>query len=154
MCLYGEKVVFNNCTFELNNQYIWTYGAKEVEFNNCKFNTAGKAILIYNEGAGATQVTVKDCTFNATAGAIAGAIANQNCAAIEIDNYQNSGTGTAHVLITQGTNSYNENYFSGLWRIKNYVAGNAITVNGTEYTSIAIDGKTMTIDDSKNVTVQ
>ena len=28
-----------------------------------------------------------------------------------------------------------------------------ITVNGTEYTSIAIDGKTMTIDANRNVTV-
>lgn len=147
MCLYGEKVVFNNCTFELNGQYVWTYGAKEVEFNGCTFNTTGKAILVYNEGAGASKVTVKGCTFNATAGATAGAIANQNCAAIEIDNYKNM----AHVLITEG-NTYSEN-FSGEWRIKNYVSGSAVTVNGVEYTSIAIDGKTMTIDESKNVTV-
>lgn len=151
MCLYGEKVVFNNCTFELNNQYIWTYGAKEVEFNNCTFNTNGKAILIYNEGAGASKVTVKGCTFNATAAAKASAIANQNCAAIEIDNFQSSGTGAAHTLTTEG-NTYGEN-FSGEWRIKNFVAGNAITVNKVEYTSIAIDGKTMTIDSDKNVTV-
>lgn len=152
MCLYGEKVVFNNCTFELNGQYIWTYGAKEVEFNNCTFNTTGKAILIYNEGAGASKVTVKGCTFNATAGAKAGAIANQNCAAIEIDNHQDSGIGTAHVLITEG-NTYGEN-FSGEWRIKNFVSGNAVTVNGVSYSQIAIDGKLMTIDASKNVTVQ
>ena len=151
MCLYGEKVVFNSCTFELNGQYIWTYGAKEVEFINCTFNTTGKAILIYNEGAGASKVTVKGCTFNATAGAKAGAIANQNCAAIEIDNHQNSGTGTAHVLVTEG-NTYSD-FFSGEWRIKNFVSGNAVTVNGVEYTSIAIDGKTMTIDANKNVTV-
>ena len=152
MCLYGEKVVFNNCTFELNNQYIWTYGAKEVEFNGCVFNTNGKAILVYNEGAGANKVTVKDCVFNASAGAKAGAIANQNCAAIEIDNFQSSGVGTAHNVITSG-NTYNSN-FSGEWRIKNYVAGNAITVNGVAYTQIAVDGKLMTIDANKNVTVQ
>ena len=151
MCLYGEKVVFNNCTFELNGQYIWTYGAKEVEFINCTFNTTGKAILVYNEGAGASKVTVKHCTFNATAGAKAGAIANQNCAAIEIDNFQSSGTGAAHVVITEG-NTYGEN-FSGEWRIKNVVAGNAITVNGNEYTQIAVDGKLMTIDANKNVTI-
>ena len=95
---------------------------------------------------------MKNCTFNATAGAKAGAIANQNCAAIEIDNFQNSGTGAAHILITEG-NTYSEN-FSGEWRIKNFVAGNAVTVNGAEYTTIAIDGKTMTIDADKNVTVQ
>ena len=148
MCLYGEKVVFNNCTFELDNQYIWTYGAKEVEFNNCTFNTTGKAILVYNEGAGASKVTVKGCTFNATAGAKAGAIANQNCAAIEIDNYG----GMAHEVITEN-NTYSDN-FSGEWRIKSYTTGNAVTVNGTEYTQIAVDGKLMTIDADKNVTVQ
>ncbi len=152
MCLYGEKVVFNNCTFNLaKGQYIWTYGAAVVEFNNCTFNTAGKAILIYNEGAGASNVTVKGCKFYASAGDKAGAIANQNCAAIEIDNHQNSGTGAAHVLTTEG-NTYGDN-FSGEWRIKNHVSGNAVTVNGSEYTQIAIDGKLMTIDASKNVTV-
>ena len=151
MCLYGEKVVFNNVTFELNNQYIWTYGAKEVEFNGCTFNTNGKAILVYNEGAGANKVTVNGCTFNATAGAKAGAIANQNCAAIEIDNFQSSGVGTAHTVVTSN-NKYSE-YFSGEWRIKNFVAGNPVTVNGKEYNQIAVDGKLMTIDADKNVTV-
>jgi hypothetical protein len=148
MCLYGEKVVFNNTTFELGNQYIWTYGCKNTEFNNCVFDTVGKAILVYNEGACDCEVLVSGCTFNATAGAKAGAIANQNCAAIEIDNY----TGKAH-KVTTNANTYNNTYFSGEWRIKSYAAGNPITVNGVEYTSIAIDGKAMTIDASKNVTV-
>ena len=152
MCLYGEKVVFNNCTFELaNGQYIWVYGAKNAEFHNCVFNTAGKALLIYNEGAGANNVVVEGCTFNASAGAKAGAIANQNCAAIEIDNYQSAGVGAAHKLTAEG-NTFGAN-FSGEWRIKNFVAGNAITVNGVAYTQIAVDGKLMTIDASKNVTV-
>jgi hypothetical protein len=151
MCLYGEKVVFNECEFELNNQYIWTYGAKEVEFINCTFNTNGKAILVYNEGAGANKVTVTGCTFNATAGAKAGAIANQNCAAIEIDNFQSSGVGVAHEVVASGNTVSNN--FSGEWRIKNFVAGNAVTVNGTAYSQIAVDGKLMTIDANKNVTV-
>ena len=90
---------------------------------------------------------VDGCTFNATAGAKTGAIANQNCAAIEIDNYM----GMAH-KVTASNNTYSEN-FSGEWRIKNFVAGNAVTVNGVEYTSIALDGKLMTIDTDKNVTV-
>ena len=68
MCLYGEKVVFNNSTFELNNQYIWTYGCKNTEFNKCVFNTTGKGILVYNEGACNCNVLVSGCTFNATAG--------------------------------------------------------------------------------------
>ena len=148
---YGEKDVFNNCTFKLNNQYVWTYGAENIEFNNCVFETNGKAILVYNEGAGATNVVVKNCTFKATAGAKAGAIANQNCAAIEIDNFQSSGVGVAHNVKTSG-NTFDAN-FSGEWRIKNFVAGNAITVNDTEYRQIAVDGKLMTIDANKNVTV-
>ena len=151
MCLYGERVVFNDCTFELNSQYIWTYGAKNSVFNRCVFNTNGKAILVYNEGAGGCNVEVKECVFNASAGAKAGAIANQNCAAIEIDNFQNSGVGAAH-KVTTSNNQYESN-FSGEWRIKNFVAGNTVTVNNVEYSSIAIDGKTMTIDSNKNVTV-
>ena len=153
MCLYGEQVTFNNCEFELaNGKYLWVYGCKNATFNGCEFNTAGKAILVYNEGAGANNVAVNNCTFNATAGAKAGAIANQNCAAIEIDNFQSSGVGAAHNVVTSG-NTYNNN-FSGEWRIKNVVAGNAITVNGVEYTQIAVDGKLMDIDANKNVTVR
>ena len=152
MCLYGEAVTFNNCEFELGNgKYLWVYGCKNAAFNGCKFNTAGKAILVYNEGAGANNVTVKGCTFNATASAKAGDIANQNCAAIEINNYQNSGVGVAH-NVTAYDNTYDSN-FSGEWRIKKFVAGNAITVNGVAYEQIAIDGKLMTIDADKNVTV-
>ena len=151
MCLYGEENTFEDCTFELNNQYIWVYGSKVAVFTGCTFNTNGKAILVYNEGAGANKVTVTGCTFNATAGAKAGAIANQNCAAIEIDNFQSSGVGVAHEVITS-ENTF-ANHFSGEWRIKNFVAGNAVTVNGTAYNQIAVDGKLMTIDASKNVTV-
>ena len=152
MCLYGDAVTFNHCEFELaNNQYIWVYGCKNAEFKKCTFNTVGKAILVYNEEAGANNVTVNGCTFNASAGAKAGAIANQNCAAIEIDNYQKSGVGAAH-KVTTSENTYGEN-FSGEWRIKNFVSGNAITVNGVEYTQIALDGKLMSIDANKNVTV-
>jgi len=149
MCLYGEKVVFNGCTFELaKGQYIWTYGAKVVEFNNCTFNTAGKAILIYKDGGQIDNtVTVKGCTFNATAGDKAGAIKNQNCAAIEIDNYQ------SNIKLECSENTYNSN-FSGEWRIKSfYNNGNTVTVNGTAYSQIAIDGNLMTIDANQNVTV-
>lgn len=153
MCLYGEKVVFNGCTFELANQYIWTYGAKVVEFNNCTFNTEGKAILVYNEGAGASDVKVNGCTFNATQSRYAGTISNLACAAIEIDNHQNSGVGTAHKVTTSG-NTYNTTYFSGEWRIKKFVAGNAITVNGVEYTNMALDGRTMTFTSGTEVTVE
>ena len=139
---------FINCTFtELGNDYIWTYG-NDVTFENCTFNTDGKAILVYNDGGNeVANVSVKGCKFVSTQGAKAGAIANQNCAAIEIDNYGNG------VNLTTEGNTYDSN-FSGEWRIKTYkTGGTQIFVNGTEYTTIAIDGKTMTIDANKNVTV-
>lgn len=147
---YGEKNIFNNCTFELDNSYVWAYGSKEVVFEGCTFNTNGKAILVYNEGAGATKVAVNNCAFNATAKGYAGTIANQSCAAIEIDNFQTSGVGAAH-NITTSNNTVGEN-FSGEWRLKKYVAGAAVTVNGVAYETIALDGKLMTIN-GNNVTV-
>jgi hypothetical protein len=139
---------FINCTFtELGNDYVWTYG-NDVTFENCTFNTDGKAILIYSDGGNeVSRVSVKGCKFVSTQGAKAGAIANQNCAAIEIHNYGNG------VDLTTEGNTYDSN-FSGEWRIKTYEAGRTqVFVNGTEYTTIAIDGKTMTIDANKNVTV-
>lgn len=143
----GAKFV--NCTFtNLGNDYIWTYG-NDVTFEGCTFNTDGKAILVYSDGGNeVSKVTVKNCIFNSTQGAKAGAIANQNCAAIEIHNYGNGVN-----LVTEG-NTYDSN-FSGEWRIKTYENGKPqVIVNGTEYTQIAIDGKLMTIDANKNVTVQ
>ena len=140
---------FINCTFtNLGNDYVWTYG-NDVEFIGCTFETDGKAILIYNDGGNeVSKVTVKNCVFKATTGAKAGAINNQNCAAIEIHNYGNG------VDLVASDNTVDTTYFSGEWRIKDYVAGgDKVIVNGVEYTSIAIDGKTMTIDADKNVTV-
>jgi hypothetical protein len=140
---------FINCTFtNLGNDYVWTYG-NDVTFEGCTFNTDGKAILIYSDGGNEiAKVTVKNCTFNSTKGAKAGAIANQNCAAIEIHNYGNGVN-----LVTEG-NKYDAN-FSGEWRIKTYETGKTqVFVNGTEYKTIALDGKLMTIDANKNVTVQ
>ena len=164
--LYAENVTYINCTFvgpmrigrdgakfinctftELGNDYIWNYG-NDVTFEGCTFNTAGKAILLYSDGGNeVAKVTVKNCVFNSTQGAKAGAIANQNCAAIEIHNYGNGVN-----LVTEG-NTYDSN-FSGEWRIKTYETGKTqVFVNGAEYTTIAIDGKTMTIDADRNVTV-
>ena len=154
MCLYGEKVVFNNCTFELAaGQYLWTYAAEEVEFNNCTFNTNGKAILIYNEGAAPNQiVTVRDCIFNATASAKAGDVANQACAAIEISTENSNGNFT---LILEGNNVYDSN-FSGLWRVKKIVENSSVTVSGVVYSmtngDVFLDGVAYTKDSNKNVT--
>ena len=171
--LYSKNVTYNNCTFTgpmrlgrdgakfnactfngLGGDYIWTYG-NSASFNGCTFNTDGKAILIYSDGptlgtnGAAPAVSVTNCTFNATQGAKAGAIANQNCATVEIHNYGNG------VTLTTSGNTVDEE-FSGVWRIKTYenrFPDSKIFVNGTEYTTIALDGKTMTIDADRNVTV-
>ena len=139
---------FINCTFtNLGNDYVWTYG-NDVTFIGCTFETEGKALLIYKDGGSEiSKVTVKDCTFKATQGRKAGAIANQNCAAIEIDN-----RGCGVNLVLEG-NKYNTEYFSGEWRIKQVNSSNTMIVNGVEYSQIALDGKLMSIDSSNNVTV-
>lgn len=79
---YATTAVFDGCTFNQtsNDAYnIWTYGSKNITFNNCVFNCAGKAVLIYNEGALPTGIVTFDkCKF----------IASQSVtgkAAIEID---------------------------------------------------------------------
>ncbi len=141
----GAKYI--GCTFNLPVDYVWTF-ASDVTFEGCTFNSQGKALLLYNHGGSEmVNVVVKNCVFNATGGAKAGAIANQNCAAIEIDNY-----GCSFKLTAEG-NTVDDD-FSGEWRIKSfYNNGNTVTVNNVSYTTIAIDGKTMTIDANKNVTV-
>ena len=155
MRLGRDGAKFNACTFNgLGNDYVWTYG-NAASFDGCTFNTEGKAILIYSDGptvehGAAPAVSVTNCTFNATQGAKAGAIVNQNCAAVEIHNYGNG------VTLTTSGNTVDED-FSGVWRIKTYETRfleSKIFVNGIEYTTIALDGKTMTIDGDKNVTVE
>lgn len=153
MRLGRDGAKFIDCTFnDLGNDYVWTYG-NAASFTGCTFNSAGKALLIYSDGGnGAPAVSVTGCTFNATTGAKAGAISNQNCAAIEIHNH---GYG---VTLTTADNTVDtaDGKFSGEWRIKTYETGNAdskIFVNGTEYTTLALDGRTMTIDGTV-VTVQ
>ena len=150
----GAKFV--NCTFDLTAEsatgvnYVWTYG-NDVTFEGCTFNTDGKAILVYSDGVGSdgiSSVKVSGCTFNANAGAKAGAIANQNCAAIEVDNFGNGAN-----VVTE--NNIVDEEFSGEWRIKSFYSGKkSVTINGKTYTSLALDGKLMTIDANKNVTVQ
>ncbi|MBO7148238.1 MAG: hypothetical protein J6V93_00100 [Clostridia bacterium] len=169
-CLYADNVTYTDCTFDgglyvgrddtkfigctfnmtaadnSNGQadYVWALG-NDVVFDGCIFNTDGKAVLLYAHGGNeVSKATVTNCKFNANCGATAWAISNQNCAAIEIDNF---GGG---VELTASGNTVDTTYFSGEWRIKSYsanVTNNKITVNGTEYTTTAIDGKTMTVVD-------
>lgn len=85
--LYGEKAVFENCTFEQTSASaynVWTYGAKDVEFNGCTFNCAGKSVLIYTESGNGQNVAFNNCALNASAPA-------EGKAAIEIDSSLISG---------------------------------------------------------------
>ena len=134
-CLYADNVVIKNCVIDLTDvvDYIWTYGAKNVEFIDCTFNTNGKAILIYNESKDlVTNVTVKGCTFNATASALA---SGNVAAAIEIDS---SLATNGHYTLTTEDNVVDSD-FSGEWRIKKSGTDNT-TVNGVVYNAITIDG--------------
>lgn len=126
--LYANKVVFRNCTIDLSEtaDYIWTYSAKDVEFIDCVFNTKGKAILIYHEGPDTvTNITVNNCTFNATA--------CEDKAAIEIGS---SISINGHYTLTTENNVYDSENFTGEWRIKNSAEEN-VTVNGVTYTWVA-----------------
>lgn len=79
--LYGTSETFNNCTFNQNSAdayNVWTYSANKVDFNNCTLNSAGKSVLVYNEGACKTDATFTDCTFAAS-------VPVEGKAAIEID---------------------------------------------------------------------
>lgn len=122
MFLYGSSVTFNNCTFNLTSNYIWTYDAAVTNFNNCTFNTTGKAVLVYHEDTSKSHtVNFTDCNFNASASAYTWD--GQWVAAVEIDSS----------LCTNGTytvNFYGENTadsnFNGLVRIKKSAGDNAV----------------------------
>lgn len=111
--LYGDSV-FNNCTFNLNNGYVWTWGASKVEFNGCTFeDTVGgkaKAILVHNTTE--TEVTVKDCTFIATTSAETWD--GIPVAAVSVDPENGSPDATVKF---EGTNTYSDAFY-GLYQVK------------------------------------
>lgn len=111
---------FNNCTFNITNEYLRVGGAYSAVFNGCTFNTDGRAILVFQDGTSVAQtVTVKDCTFNATAAA--NTWNGIHVAAVSID-----GTNGTYTVNLEGTNTVDSD-FNGLWQIK---AGEAnVTVN-------------------------
>ena len=129
---YATEAVYENCKFvqTSNDAYnIWTYGSKNITFNNCEFNCAGKAVLIYNEGALATsKVTLNNCNFKASE-KVTGK------AAIEIDQ-----TFTAYEVYINGCSAtgFDAGSKSGvtLWNNKKSVAGKSlkVVVDGVEQT--------------------
>ena len=68
--LYATNETFNDCTFNQTSKEaynVWTYGAKNVAFNRCVFKSAGKSVLVYNEGANLkTDLTVSETKFVAS----------------------------------------------------------------------------------------
>lgn len=126
--LYGASETFNNCTFNVSGDAynVWTYGAKEVKFDGCTFNSDGKSVLVYNEGACATNLTVTDCDFIADS-------SFEGKAAIEIDT--SLMPGSTNIVIDSATTvtGFDEGSKSGstLWNNKkgnDTEANNDITV--------------------------
>ena len=111
---------FYNCEINITNEYLRVGGAYSAIFDGCTFNTDGRAILVFQDGTSVAQtVTVKDCTFNATAAAKTWN--GIHIAAVSID-----GTNGTYVVNLEGNNTVDSD-FNGLWQIK---AGEAnVTVN-------------------------
>lgn len=126
--LYGTSETFNNCTFNQNSAdayNVWTYGAKAVKFNECTFNSVGRSVLVYNEGAGATDLTVTDTDFIATS-------AVKGKAAIEIDtSLMPEGTNIVIDATTIAT-GFDKGSISGneLWNDKKDQTNLTVTVGG------------------------
>ncbi len=145
--LYSDTE-FYNCTFNLTTNYIWTYSAQNVLFDGCVFNTEGKAILAYHESGsyGGNNITVKDCTFNASKAAYTWD--GQYVAAVEINTQLY--TNTKISVAFEGNNTLNftgseadakgNSGFNGFWRIKDetFAAG--------KQNLVVIDGKTVIAD--------
>ena len=127
--LYATEVEFINCKFvqDVVDYNVWTYGAGKVLFKDCEFECVGKAVLIYNEGAVASQtVEFQNCKFNASAPAA-------GKAAIEIDSRFTS----YNVIIDQATadnvNGFGTGSVSGnsVWNVKKESKPTTVTVAGT-----------------------
>ena len=84
---YAAEASFTGCTFEQTNSdayNLWTYGTTNMTITDCTFNSAGKSLLIYNEGGSGdpTYINVSGTEFNASE-------AVEGKAAIEIDSTYN-----------------------------------------------------------------
>ena len=133
--LYAGNETFNGCTFNQTSPgayNVWTYGAQNVAFNGCTFNCAGKAVLVYNEGANhKTDLTVENTKFNASAPA-------EGKAAIEIDTSLMEGGATITVDNTTATGFANgSNSGNALWNDKKQ------TADTNKNTTVTVAGETV-----------
>ena len=110
---------FNNCTFDFQNGYFWTWGANSVTFNACTFNGNTKNILAH--GYASTVITINDCAFAATEVGKTGD--GYVTACVEIDP---AGTNTYTINFT-GNNTKTDKY-AGWKRVKDDSTGH--TING------------------------
>lgn len=118
--LYATNETFNGCTFNQDSKdayNVWTYGAKNVAFNRCVFKSAGKSVLVYNEGANPkTDLTVSETEFVASEKV-------DGKAAIEIDTSLMAGTTITIDDKTTATNfAAGSNSGNTLWNDKKQTA--------------------------------
>ena len=114
----ANDFVFNNCTFDFQNGYFWTWGATSVKFDGCTFNGNSKNILAH--GYASTVITINNCNFAATEVGKTGA--GDPTACVEIDP---TGSNTYTINFT-GENTKTEHY-AGWTRIKDGSTGHTIT---------------------------
>ena len=154
--LYAVNETFNNCKFiqtSADAYNVWTYGAKNVTFDCCFFDCAGRAVLVYNEGAAhKTNLTVTDSIFRASA-PVAGK------AAIEIDTHLMKGA-TINLGGTMADGfGYGSNSGNSLWNDKMQTAdtnkNTTVTVDGVEvFTPIATASAVAQIGETTYETLQ
>lgn len=113
-----ENNTFNNCTFNFNDGYFWTWGAETLNFNGCTFNGNSKAILAH--GSKSTTINVKNCKFAATEKGFTSS--GVNTAAVEIDPIGNN----TYTINFSGNNTITEEY-NGWTRVKDGSTGHIIT---------------------------
>lgn len=113
-----QNNVFNNCDFDFQNGYFWTWGADELTFNNCTFGGNSKCILAH--GSASTVITIKDCNFTATEKGYTGS--GDHTAVVEIDP-----TGANTYTINFSGNNIKTTSYAGWTRVKDNSTGHTIT---------------------------
>lgn len=109
---------FNNCTFDFQNGYFWTWGAETLNFSGCTFNGNSKAILAH--GGNSTTINIVNCAFAATEKGYTSS--GDNTAAVEMDPTGNN----TYTVNFSGNNTITEAY-NGWTRVKDGSTGHTIT---------------------------
>ncbi len=109
---------FNNCTFDFQNGYFWTWGAETLNFSGCTFNGNSKAILAH--GGNSTTINIVNCAFAATEKGYTSS--GDNTAAVEMDPTGNN----TYTVNFSGNNTITEAY-DGWTRVKDGSTGHTIT---------------------------